>query len=124
MVGAGCCVGGGITKALSSIAHEIRQHPLSFAESAIPAVVYTVGANMQMVGFLHLGSAVAAVLFQTKILLTGLFARVILGRQLTAKQWLSLTLLMCGVLLVIMHEKDAKCAPRPRARSRPRRAPS
>jgi UDP-sugar transporter A1/2/3 len=67
---------------------------------AMPALLYMVQGNLVFFGYARLEAPVCQALYEWKILLTGLLSWAILGRQLKASQWLSLTALLLGNLLL------------------------
>lgn len=75
-----------------------------FLLTGIPAAIYLVQNNMQYVAITHLSAPVYAVLYQTKILSTGILSVLVLGKVLTGFQWLALAALTLGVALVTLSQ--------------------
>jgi UDP-galactose transporter len=69
---------------------------------AIPAMLYTLQNTLQYTAISNLDAATFQVTYQLKILTTGIFSVVILGKSLDARKWLSLVLLMVGVATTLM----------------------
>jgi drug/metabolite transporter (DMT)-like permease len=67
---------------------------------AIPACLYTLSNSLQYVGISNLDAATFHVVYQFKIFVTAVLSVIILNRSLSAKQWVSLLLLMIGVATV------------------------
>lgn len=67
---------------------------------AIPALLYTVQNTLQYVAVSNLDAATFQVTYQLKILTTAIFSVLMLGRQLPARKWLSLVLLIVGVSII------------------------
>lgn len=72
----------------------------------IPSFIYLVQNNLLYVAASNLDVATYQITYQLKILTTAIFAVIILKRQLTKTQWLSLVLLIIGVAMVQL--SDAK----------------
>ena len=69
-------------------------------QMAIPAFLYTLANSLQYVGITNLDAATFQVTYQLKIIVTAIFSVTILKRTLSARQWISLLLLMAGVAIV------------------------
>ncbi|KAK5191593.1 UDP-galactose transporter Gms1 [Exophiala xenobiotica] len=67
---------------------------------AIPASLYTLANSLQYVGISNLDAATFHVTYQFKIFVTAVFSVMILRKPISARQWLSLILLMIGVGIV------------------------
>ncbi|KIW14781.1 hypothetical protein PV08_07566 [Exophiala spinifera] len=67
---------------------------------AIPASLYTLANSLQYVGISNLDAATFHVTYQFKIFVTAVFSVMILRKSLSARQWVSLVLLMIGVGIV------------------------
>nr|XP_019958696.1 PREDICTED: UDP-N-acetylglucosamine transporter-like [Paralichthys olivaceus] len=79
---------------------EILNKPMETMKLAIPAGIYTLQNNLLYVALSNLDGATYQVTYQLKILTTALFSVSMLGKRLGLHQWLSLLLLMAGIVLV------------------------
>ncbi|XP_028283869.1 solute carrier family 35 member A3b isoform X2 [Parambassis ranga] len=79
---------------------EIVNKPMETMKLAVPAGIYTLQNNLLYVALSNLDAATYQVTYQLKILTTALFSVSMLGKRLGFYQWLSLLLLMAGVILV------------------------
>lgn len=78
---------------------------------AIPASLYTLANSLQYVGISNLDAATFHVTYQLKIFVTAVLSVALLRRSITARQWLSLILLMLGVAIVSLPQgSDATLA--------------
>lgn len=66
----------------------------------VPALMYTVQNNMLFFSLDSLGAAVQQITYQLKILTAALLSARILGKVISRKRWLSLCVLVLGVVLV------------------------
>eukprot|EP00929_Paragymnodinium_shiwhaense_P105069 TRINITY_DN6997_c0_g2_i1.p1 TRINITY_DN6997_c0_g2~~TRINITY_DN6997_c0_g2_i1.p1 ORF type:complete len:396 (+),score=97.28 TRINITY_DN6997_c0_g2_i1:97-1284(+) len=66
----------------------------------VPSLLYTLQNNLMFVSLSRLPAAVQQVTYQLKIFTTALLSVLILGKTLTVQKWLSLVLLVVGVLMV------------------------
>jgi UDP-sugar transporter A1/2/3 len=71
----------------------------SLLATAIPALIYTIQNNLIYVGGEHLEATVQQMTQQLKIITTAILSVLFLGRRLSGLQWLSLVLLMAGVII-------------------------
>jgi solute carrier family 35 (UDP-sugar transporter), member A1/2/3 len=69
--------------------------------TSVPAILYTWQTQILLHAAKYLDSTTYQLLAQLKILTTAIFARLILKRQLSAKQYLSLIFLVAGTALAI-----------------------
>ena len=69
------------------------------AKLSVPSVVYIVQNNLLYLAIANLDAPTYQVVYNAKILTTGLFAVLLLGRRLSPIQWFSLLLLMAGLSL-------------------------
>ena len=91
----------------------LRHLLLTSSPMAVPAVLYLA---MNMLGFVSLRRVDAgtfAVVQQSKVFFTALFARVLLGRSLSVPKWCTLTILVLGVTLISLLSQPgaAACGP-------------
>jgi UDP-galactose transporter len=86
----------------SSVARTLYQQAFSSDswKLAIPAALYTFQNSLQYIAVSNLDAATFQVTYQLKILTTAIFSVTMLRRKLSAKQWLSLVILMVGVAIV------------------------
>jgi UDP-sugar transporter A1/2/3 len=66
----------------------------------VPAALYTLQNSLVYVAISNLDAVTFQVTYQLKILTTVLFSILLLGKSISSRQWLALTLLTCGVALV------------------------
>lgn len=85
---------------LASMRADIAAKPLETLKVGVPAFCYTLQNNLLFVALSNLPPAVCQVLYQTKTLSTAFWSIVILGKEIGVPQWLSLVLLVLGVVLV------------------------
>ncbi|TRY97556.1 hypothetical protein DNTS_002593 [Danionella cerebrum] len=79
---------------------EIFNSPLIMLKLAVPSGIYTLQNNLLYVALSNLDAATYQVTYQLKILTTALFSVSMLGKRLGVYQWLSLVILMMGIVLV------------------------
>src|ERR1700744_4665051 len=77
---------------------------------ALPAGLYTLANSLQYVGISNLDAATFHVTYQFKIFATAVFSVMLLRRTVSARQWLSLILLMLGVAIVSLHHGSSTLA--------------
>tara|TARA_B110001452_G_scaffold265046_1_gene269075 strand:+ start:2657 stop:3754 length:1098 start_codon:yes stop_codon:yes gene_type:complete len=91
--------GGAISMARILLA-DVRERPAEWGQLAVPAVLYTIQNVLLYVGAANLDASQQQIVYQSKILFTALFSVLLLGRSLGQSQWLSMILLVLGVLCV------------------------
>jgi UDP-sugar transporter A1/2/3 len=91
---------GGPCVATRQLVSYTRRRPAAWTHISVPALLYTVGAVLQVVGATNLDAPVVKLVFQAKIPMTAACAVCVLGLRLTRGQWLSLGALVVGVVLV------------------------
>lgn len=74
---------------------------------AVPALLYTLSNSLQYVGISNLDAATFHVVYQFRIFVTAVFSIVLLRRKISARQWISLILLMVGVAIVSLPHGSA-----------------
>ena len=70
------------------------------AQSAVPALLYLLQNNIIFFALSRIDAPTFQVLYQSKIALTALLSVLMLGRRLSARQWLALLLLTGAVVAV------------------------
>ena len=99
--------GAGDIKKLTEILHKtIILNKMDTLKVCVPSFIYLVQNNLLYVAAENLDVATYQITYQLKILTTAVFAVLILKRTLIKTQWLSLVLLVLGVVLVQL--SDAK----------------
>jgi drug/metabolite transporter (DMT)-like permease len=79
---------------------------------AIPASLYTLANSLQYVGISNLDAATFQVTYQLKTIVTAIFSVTILRKNLNARKWTALILLMVGVAIVsVPHGKSGGLEP-------------
>jgi len=96
-----------LTGACSQLYSDICQQPLDTLKIAVPALLYTVQNNALFIAVGHLEAAVFQVTYQLKTLTTAVLTVAMLGRSLTAHQWVALLLLTGGAALVQEPKKSS-----------------
>ncbi|XP_044259058.1 UDP-N-acetylglucosamine transporter [Tribolium madens] len=91
---------GGIVQLFDAIDNQIIKQPIDTLKVCVPSFVYVVQNNLLYVSASHLDAATYQVTYQLKILTTAIFAVLILKKELLKTQWVSLVLLIIGVVLV------------------------
>ena len=109
---------GGIVQLLEAIDKQIIQQPMDTLKVCVPSFVYVIQNNLLYVSASHLDAATyqvcsssstslmipdffcLQVTYQLKILTTAMFAVLILKKELLKTQWISLVMLVGGVVLV------------------------
>ncbi|XP_063911880.1 UDP-galactose translocator isoform X1 [Zophobas morio] len=91
---------GGIVQLLEAIDKQIIQQPMDTLKVCVPSFVYVIQNNLLYVSASHLDAATYQVTYQLKILTTAMFAVLILKKELLKTQWISLVMLVGGVVLV------------------------
>ncbi|GAX28156.1 solute carrier family 35 (UDP-sugar transporter), member A1/2/3 [Fistulifera solaris] len=74
--------------------------PVELLKLCVPSFLYTIQNNLLYLALSHLDAATYQVCYQLKILTTAIFSVVLLQRRFSAQKWLSLVLLMVGVIVV------------------------
>ncbi|BES93479.1 transporter [Nesidiocoris tenuis] len=77
----------------------------------VPSFVYIVQNNLLYVSASHLDAATYQVTYQLKILTTALLSVLMLGKKLSSKQWISLVVLLTGVVMVQLSGSESKSGP-------------
>lgn len=101
---------GSVSHGLKSIHRNLFGNPLDSLKLAVPAGLYAMQNNLLYLALSHLESSTFQVVYQGKVLTTALFSVFILNRSLTTPKWISLGMLMVGVILVqlqIAEQRDS-----------------
>lgn len=91
---------GGVFAMAQHVARDARENSVVWIKMLVPSIVYTVQMNALYIGYGNVEAAIGQTIYQTKILFTALCTRTILRRMLSPNQWISLLLLMLGVVVV------------------------
>ncbi len=85
---------------LKAFYDHVLSKPKESSLMLIPSALYVVQNNLTYVALANLSAATYQVTYELKILTTAFFSVLLLGRTLTLKRWLALTLLVFGASLV------------------------
>lgn len=77
---------------------------------AVPALLYVIQNNLLFVALGNLSVPIYQVTNQGKLLTTAVFSRILLGREITYKQYFSLFVLAAGVAIVHLSSTEQKIA--------------
>ncbi|XP_046439034.1 UDP-N-acetylglucosamine transporter-like isoform X2 [Daphnia pulex] len=88
-----------VRKTFHLLYNEILCRPIDTFPLAVPSFLYVLQDNLIIYALSCVDAATYQVTYQTRILTTALFARILLNQILPIKKWLSLILLMLGVIL-------------------------
>ena len=112
--------GAGNIKKFTDILHKtIILNKMDTLKVCVPSFIYLIQNNLLYVAAEHLDVATYQITYQLKILTTAVFAVLILKRSLIKTQWLSLVLLVAGVVLVQLSDaKETKATDQTRQQNR------
>jgi len=83
-------------------------HRAEVIKTGVPAILYLCQNNLQYIAVTYLDASTYAVMYQLKILTTGLLSVMLLGTRLSAAKCLSLLILTTGVSIVVVSQiKDS-----------------
>lgn len=99
---------GGVVAAACALKRDLWTRPIEWLQLAVPALLYTVQNTLLYVGFANVDASIGQITYQTKILWTAAFSILVLGKKLTANQWLALLVLALGVVAVQSANDPAK----------------
>jgi UDP-sugar transporter A1/2/3 len=99
---------GGTTNLLRHLHENIIQQPMDCVKITVPSIIYTLQNNLLYVAISNLEAATYQVTYQLKILTTAIFSVIMLRKQLSKVQWVSLVILMVGVSAVQLQPHDNK----------------
>ncbi len=91
---------GNFRRALMAIINDTFSAPGDFFKLSVPAGLYAIQNNLCYLALQHLSALNYQVIYQMKILTTAGFSVWLLGKQLNFEHWISLILLMTGVIFV------------------------
>ena len=97
---------GNLAVLAKSLQEEILNNPMEVVKLSVPSFLYTVQNNLLYYALTHLDAATFQVGYQVKILTTAVFSVFMLGKRITASQWISLVVLTFGVSLAQLSAKD------------------
>mmetsp|Transcript_15296 Transcript_15296/g.37365 ORF Transcript_15296/g.37365 Transcript_15296/m.37365 type:complete len:390 (+) Transcript_15296:36-1205(+) len=97
---------GGVSGWVKAMRADIAEKPMETLKVGVPAFCYTLQNNLLFVALSNLPPAVCQVLYQTKTLSTAFWSIMLLSKEIRALQWVSLLLLVLGVVLVQWKDSD------------------
>ncbi|XP_046447981.1 UDP-N-acetylglucosamine transporter-like isoform X2 [Daphnia pulex] len=92
-----------VIEAAKLLYKEILCRPLEALPLAVPSFLYVVQDNLIIYALSCVDATTYQVTYQARILTTALFARILLNQVISVQRWLSLLLLMSGVILTQVH---------------------
>jgi solute carrier family 35 (UDP-sugar transporter), member A1/2/3 len=92
---------------IKTFQEEVVNQPWELVKLGVPSILYVIQNNLLYFALSHLDAATYLVGYQLKILTTALFSTLILGKVLTALQWVSLIILTIGVSLAQLHTQSS-----------------
>lgn len=102
-----------VTGAAPSLREALRGTLLSpSSDTTLSALLFTAATILQSVGAYYLDLIPYLVLSQLKIILTPLFASVILNQRYAPKNWLFIAMMMLGIVLTQLGSGPAKWSPK------------
>jgi UDP-sugar transporter A1/2/3 len=99
---------GGALSMARHVVRDARENSVVWIKMLVPSIVYTVQMNALYIGYGNVEAAIGQTIYQTKIIFTAFCTRTILRRMLNPNQWISLLLLMLGVVVVQSTEQAHK----------------
>lgn len=91
---------GSLSKANKMITTQAKENRREVLLQAVPALLYTVQNVAMYVAISNLDAGLFQICTRMKILITALLSVLFLGKQLRALQWISLFILVLGVVIV------------------------
>uniref|UniRef100_A0A5K3F1E5 UDP-N-acetylglucosamine transporter n=1 Tax=Mesocestoides corti TaxID=53468 RepID=A0A5K3F1E5_MESCO len=82
------------------IEQELLSEPVELLKLAIPSGLYTLQNNLLYVALSNLDAATYQITYQFKIITTAMFMVSMLKKHITVKQWISLLILITGIIFV------------------------
>lgn len=82
------------------VARDARHEWREWLKMSVPAIIYTIQMNLLYVGYGNLEGAIGQGIYQSKIVFTAVFTRILLRRKLEVAQWVGVVVLMAGVVCV------------------------
>jgi UDP-sugar transporter A1/2/3 len=96
----------GVSNAASHVLDDAQANPKTWLKTSFIAVVYTAQMNLIYIGYENIESAIGQCVYQSKLFFTAVLTRLILRRVLEWNQWVSIFILMTGVIIVQTDGKD------------------
>ncbi|CBK21335.2 uncharacterized protein [Blastocystis hominis] len=87
-------------KAVSALVEQARENTREVLFQSVPALLYTIQNFFMYVAISNLDAGIFQICTRMKILITALLSVLILGKKLRFLQWVSLFLLVLGVIII------------------------
>jgi len=88
--------GASVVELFKALRNEVASSHKEILKLAVPSLLYTLQNNILYVAIENLDAPTYQVLYNAKILTTGVFAVTLLGKRLSRIQWMALVLLVVG----------------------------
>eukprot|EP00051_Salpingoeca_urceolata_P005177 m.70928 g.70928 ORF g.70928 m.70928 type:complete len:343 (-) comp14117_c0_seq2:29-1057(-) len=105
-----CYEEGGVSGLVAVCKRDIIGKPFVTLKLLVPGLLYTIQGNLQFNAATYLDAATFQITYQLKILTTAMFSVILLGRRLGVVQWVSLVVLILGVVLIQLPADGAAAA--------------
>ncbi|KAL0268111.1 UNVERIFIED_CONTAM: hypothetical protein PYX00_010178 [Menopon gallinae] len=98
--------GSSVSQLVHTLNTKVVKQPLDTLKVCVPSFLYVIQNNLLYVSASNLDAATNQVTYQLKILTTALFSVLMLKRQLLISQWISLIILIFGVVCVQLADTE------------------
>lgn len=95
-----CFLGYSLGETKNDLKDELLSQPIELLKLAIPSGLYTLQNNLLYVALSNLDAATYQIMYQFKIVTTAMFMVFMLNKRITAMQWVSLGILITGIVFV------------------------
>ena len=104
---------GSLISTRAELKRELLSAPTELLKLGIPAGLYTLQNNLLFIALSNLDAATYQITYQMKILTTAMFMVLMLHKRITPTQWISLLILITGVVFVQVRVQVTACHPHP-----------
>ena len=98
---------GSVRKTITTISRQASENKREVILQAVPALLYTMQNVFRYVAISNLDAGIFQICTRMKILITALLSVIFLGKKLRLQQWISLFILVGGIILINDKKKTA-----------------